>query len=66
MTLEEAAAKLKLEIKGSFTIGIAAKCETNPEDHLVVYWHERPTRLLPETYEGFKLYSRYVGKIKVN
>jgi hypothetical protein len=75
MTLQEAAKKLQLELGTGrpedgfvFNIGIAEKSQFNPEDYMVVYWCDKRAMKrakLPATYEGFRVESRYTGKIEI-
>ena len=67
--LEEAAQNLRKYLGGNhhhYTIGIAAKGEFNPEDHLVVYLHiDLPKKRFPDIFEGFRVETKYIGKIEI-
>ena len=69
LNIEEAADKLKLELGTGrpeidgfiFNIGLA-------KDYLVVYWRDKAAMKrckLPEVYEGFRVESRYIGKMEI-
>ena len=66
--LEEAAQSLRKQLGDdrSFIIGIAAKGEYNPEDHIVIYLRDKKTnKKYPESFEGFRVEVRYMSKIEI-
>jgi hypothetical protein len=66
--LEEAAQNLRKHLgydHYTYTIGIAAKSEFNPEDRLIVYLHKKVRTAFPTTFEGFPVETKYVGKIEI-